>query len=292
MTSKLNWFITGVSSGLGFALARYALSHGHNVFGTVRRPVNAAANIRELENAGAKCTTLDVSETATIPAVVKAACEAYGHIDVVVNNAGRALIGAIEDTSEEQARRLMDTHFFGPLAITTAALPHMRERGSGTIINVSSCITLNPLPGGGIYIASKLALEGLSDTLAGETGCLGIRTIIVIPGAFRTNVANPGTQTKAARSTAAYDKTPVKATADMVESVHGRQPGDPDKAAVRMFEVVTGTGIGEKLVEKGRAGKALRLLLGKDTWGMLEVKLQDLNDISEHGREIAESTNF
>ena len=189
----------------------------------------------------------------------------------------------------------MDTSFFGPLAMTKATLPYMREHGSGTIINVSSAITLMAGAASGTYSATKHALEGFTDALACETGASGIRTIIILPGAFLTLGPDSRSEIKAAKApSAAYNDTPVKATMDMIEAFLGNQPGDPEKAAARMFEIVTGTGIGmgEKLAEKGREGKALRVPLGKDVGGMLKVKLQDLNEVLDQGQEIAESTDF
>ena len=187
----------------------------------------------------------------------------------------------------------MDTNYFGPLAVTRALLPLLRERGSGTIVNISSEITLIAAAACGNYSASKHAIEGFTEALACETGALGIRTIMVVPGGFLTMGPESRAYVKTAKAPdAAYDKTPVKASMEMIEAFMGNQPGDPNKAAARMFEVVTSTGMGATLVEKGRAGKVLRVPIGNDVWGLFKAKVQDLNEVLEHGQEIAESTDF
>jgi NAD(P)-dependent dehydrogenase (short-subunit alcohol dehydrogenase family) len=231
-----NWLITGVSSGFGLELARAALARGDTVVGTVRQRAQTDA-FEQLAPGRAHAVLLDVTQAADIPAAVQSAIERAAHIDLLVNNAGYGFFGAVEETTDAEARQLMETNFFGALAVTQALLPHLRERGRGHILNISSLAGVTGLPGCGLYCASKFALEGLSESLAVELAPFGIRVTIVEPGGFRTNFAG-GSLRLASKPRAAYDATPAGKTRSQISHYHGHEPGDPVKAAAALLAAV------------------------------------------------------
>jgi len=231
-----NWLITGVSSGFGLELARAALARGDTVVGTLRQRAQTEA-FEQLALGRAHAVVLDVARAADIPAAVQQAIRRAGHIDVLVNNAGYGFFGAVEETSQSEARQVMETNFFGAMALTQAVLPHLRERGRGHILNISSLAGVTGLPGCGLYCASKFALEGLSESLAVELEPFGIRVTIVEPGGFRTNFAG-GSLRIASEPRSDYDNTPAGQTRSQISHYHGHEPGDPVKAADALLAAV------------------------------------------------------
>jgi NAD(P)-dependent dehydrogenase (short-subunit alcohol dehydrogenase family) len=223
------WLITGCSSGFGRALAEAALQHGDQVVATARR----AESLSDLD--GALAVGLDVTRQDQIDAAVATALDRYGRIDVLVNNAGTGSVGAVEEFSMEHLREVMETMFFGAVALTKAVLPHMREHNSGAIVQISSQGGQVSFAGFGAYCAAKFALEGLSDALADEVAPLGIRTLIVEPGSFRTGLL--GSTMHRAPEIAAYAET-VGATRAYTEGEDGRQQGDPRKAAAAILRAL------------------------------------------------------
>jgi NAD(P)-dependent dehydrogenase (short-subunit alcohol dehydrogenase family) len=282
------FFITGVSSGLGWHIASHALAHGATVIGTVRDVSKAAAALSQLSSESSKfhAVTLDVTDKGRIPHVINDAIKHHGPIDVLINNAGYSVLGPVEEISDEEVRHQMETCYFGPLALIRAILPHFRERKSGTIVNISSVAGLNALPGCGVYSASKFALEGTSESLAAELSPLGIRVILVEPGAFRTEFLSPTNLKLAGDKKWAEDylgENPPNQVISKMESAAGKQPGDPEKAAHRLLEVIWGTDYGKPFVGKGADGKVLRVLLGSDSLGRLknavDARRQTLTDM-------------
>ena len=178
--------VTGVSSGIGNATARALVGRGYRVFGTAR----SAASFLP---AGTERLLLDVRDEASIDAGVAEVLARAGRIDLLVNNAGGTVIGAVEETSLEQARDLFDVNFFGAMRMTQAVLPPMRAQRSGRIVFISSVLGFLPAPFMGLYSASKHALEGLAESLDHETRTLGIRAALVEPGFMRTNFDSNGT---------------------------------------------------------------------------------------------------
>jgi NAD(P)-dependent dehydrogenase (short-subunit alcohol dehydrogenase family) len=218
------WLITGTSSGLGRAIAEAALRAGDTIVATARRPEALPDSLNPL--------ALDITDTARIVAVVDEVLDRYGRIDVLVNNAGRALIGAVEETTDRELRDLMDVHFFGPAALTRAVLPHMRAQKSGAIVQISSMGGRMSFPGVSAYSATKFALEGLSESLAAEVEPFGITVLIVEPGAFRTGLQGGTMQMSAELPAYADIVGPVRAS---MREVDGNQPGDPAKAATAII---------------------------------------------------------
>jgi NAD(P)-dependent dehydrogenase (short-subunit alcohol dehydrogenase family) len=224
------WLITGASSGFGRALAEAAVAAGDVVVAAARR-VAALDGLVAAHPGQAEALPLDVTDVAAIEATVPDVIARHGRIDVLVNNAGRTHVGAVEETTDAELRDLLDVHLLGPAALTRAVLPHMRARRSGAIVQMSSIGGQLSFAGFGAYSATKCALEGLSEALAEEVGPLGIKVLIVEPGAFRTGLfAN----NSASASIAAYDGTAGQ-TRRMIDSSAGRQPGDPARAAAAII---------------------------------------------------------
>lgn len=226
------WLITGASSGFGRALAEAALAAGDIVAAAVR----SAASMDALVAAHPGRVTaveLDLSDGTRISAVVSEVIDRYGRIDVLVNSAGRALIGGVEETSDEELRDLMEVHFFGPAALTRAVLPYMRARRSGALVQITSMGGRMSFAGVGGYSATKFALEGLSEALAAEVAPFGIKVLIVEPGAFRTGLHRSGSRQESAELPAYRDIIgPVRA---QQAGFDGKQPGDPAKAATAIL---------------------------------------------------------
>ncbi|KAE8165669.1 hypothetical protein BDV40DRAFT_258000 [Aspergillus tamarii] len=284
--APLVWFITGASSGLGLSLSLYALAAGHQVIGTVRNSSKSADAVQAIQDKGGKIVELDVTKADAIPEAVKKAESFYGKIDVLVNNAGYSLLGAVEDLNDKEAALQMETNFFGPLRVIRAALPGMRGNRTGTIVNISSIAGQDALPSCGLYSASKFALEGLSESLACELASFNISVLVVEPGAFRTNFLSAVQRNESGLSEP-YKGGPVDTMLSKFESAQGKQQGDPEKAVARIFEVVTGEGAAGRL-----KGKILRLPLGPDCAQRMQAKLDKASADLDAAREFALNTNY
>lgn len=258
LTPSSVWLITGCSSGLGRSLLELVLSKGHKVLSTARR-VEALEDLRAKYPETCRLYRLDLTEAQAIPGAVSEALQAFGRIDVLVNNAGTGLVGALEEFEEDQIRSNFDTNFFGPLALMRAVLPTMRSQGSGHIINLSAAAAISNYAGFSIYGASKWALEGASESLAAEVKPLGIKVTLVQPGPFRTGFID--SMEKAGSQISAYDKTSGKFLS-YLQSVNGHQPGDPGKAA------------GAILATAEAEAPPLRLVLGKYATEKVRTKLR------------------
>lgn len=257
------WLITGCGRGLGRALAEAVLAAGDRLVATAR-DVQSLAPLLQLAPQRVLTQALDLAHTGQCSAVVAAAMAAFGRIDVLVNNAGYGLSGAVEEVSDSEARAQFDTNVFGALALTQAVLPPMRAQGSGHILQVSSASGFVASPGLGLYNASKFALEGFSEALAQEVAPLGIRVTIIQPGPFRTDWAGPSLVAPR-RHIATYADTAHRTVAT-INGYSGKQPGDPAKAARAMIEVVRSE------------RPPLRLPLGEGALNRIRGKLQALSD--------------
>jgi NAD(P)-dependent dehydrogenase (short-subunit alcohol dehydrogenase family) len=245
------WLITGCSAGFGRAIVDAALERGDRVVATARR----TESIADLASDRVLLVPLDVTRPDQIDAALQAALERFGRIDVLVNNAGYSSVGAVEEIDMDDLRVLMETMFFGPVALTKAVLPHMRERGSGAIVQISSQGGQYAFAGFGAYCAAKFGLEGLSEALADEVGPHGIRTLIVEPGAFRTELM--GARFHRSRELDAYADT-VGQTRAYVERSDGAQPGDPRKAAAAIVAALEAPEPPLRLILGGDAVDAIR----------------------------------
>lgn len=228
LTEMPVWLITGCSSGLGREFARAALAHGFRVAATARDP-NSLADLVAGREGEAIALKLDVTDRGEIAAAVAATQRAFGHIDVLVNNAGYGYMAAVEEGEEDAIRAQFETNVFGLAAMTRAVLPGMRARRQGAIVNVSSVGGLRGGVGGGYYCATKFAVEGLSESLAQEVEPLGLRVMIVEPGPFRTDWGGRSLQ-HAKGAIADYEATAGKRRRE-IAGYSGAQPGDPKRAA-------------------------------------------------------------
>ncbi|MFF9581884.1 oxidoreductase [Streptomyces achromogenes] len=221
------WLVTGASSGFGRAITEAAVAAGDLVVGAARRP-EALQDLVAAHPGKVEALRLDVTDGAAIEAAVADVVARHGRIDVLVNNAGRTHVGAVEETTEQELRDLFELHVFGPTALVRAVLPHMRERRSGAIVQMSSMGGQMSFAGFGAYSGTKFALEGISEALADEVADFGIKVLIVEPGAFRTSLFGDG-RAGASPDSGVYTK--VSETRGFVSGTDGTQPGDPAKAA-------------------------------------------------------------
>ena len=271
------WMITGCSTGLGRSLARAVLQKGDNVAVTARN----TEKLKEIEKDfphTAMIIRLDVTEHESVMEAVKAAKERFGAIDVLVNNAGYGYRAAVEEGNSEDTDRLFHTNFWGPVDMIKAVLPDMRARRSGAIINISSIAALRTAPGSGYYAASKCALEGMTEGLRLETAPLGIKVMIVEPGAFRTDFAGRSL-TQSEISIADYAQTAGTRRIEN-DKTHGTQPGDPDKGAGLIIEAIEAE------------DTPLRLLLGSDAVRVADTVLESRKNEYDKWREFSRRSDF
>ncbi|PCD23827.1 hypothetical protein AU210_015343 [Fusarium oxysporum f. sp. radicis-cucumerinum] len=279
----LTWFITGCSSGFGEALVRQLRSAGDNVIATGR---NADTKLSHLKETGAAILDLDVSSS---PEVIKSkiveAWGIYNGIDVVVNNAGYILSGAVEELTQEDMEKSFQVNFHGPMNITRAVLPYLRKKGFGTLLFVGSQAGWHADPSASGYCASKFALEGAVECLSKELAIFarGLKVRIVEPGYCRTPVFNKIQHVEArVPEYAQFNEAVRQAEATLTES----SPGDPKKAVARMIELVRGTGFAE--------GKKvpLRVPLGSDSWSRVKTKCEETLEICQEWEDMAKSVDI
>ena len=229
------WFITGASRGFGALITQEALAAGDAVVATARDPKSVAKRFGDHPNLLA--VKLDVTKEAEAQAAVAEAVTRFGRIDILLNNAGYGLLGAVEEASASEVERLFQTNVFGLLAVTRAVLPQMRRQRSGHIINISSIGGYAAYVGWGAYGATKFAVEGLTEALALELAPLGIHATVVEPGFFRTDFLDDQSLVKTATRIADYADT-VGAMRDFAAGANHAQPGDPAKLAKAMIALV------------------------------------------------------
>ncbi len=270
------WLITGTSTGFGRAIAEEVLQRGERVIATARDPKSVADLVARAPDR-VRALELDVTNPAQIKAAAAEAVTAFGAVDVLVNNAGFSIIGAVEETSDAELRLVMETMFFGPIALTRALLPHFRERRAGTIVNITSVGGVVTSPGFGPYCAAKHGLEAMSEVLAGELAPHGVRVLIVEPGAFRTALFGGGFHTMP--ETPAYAAT-VGPTRAWVTTEAGKQQGDPAKAARAIADQVAA------------GAPSLRLPLGADAVANIRAKLASVAKDVETTEAVAAATAF
>ncbi|CAM3174222.1 short-chain dehydrogenase/reductase [Mycobacterium intermedium] len=271
------WFLTGASRGFGLEIARKILSQGDKVVATARR----ANQIREqLPDAGDNLLTvdLDVTNGEQAAEAVESAVEKFGRVDVLVNNAGRGLLGAVEESSDVSARAVYEVNVFGTLTMQRAVLPVMRRQRSGHIINISSIGGLLGSPGWGVYCSTKFAVEGFSEALAKEVKPLGIWVTIVEPGYFRTDFLDGSSLGTEETIIADYESTAGAVRTRAAELNH-EQPGDPVKAAAAIVDIAA------------VAEPPVHLLLGSDCVAAVENKIQQLQAEIDAWRAVSLSTD-
>lgn len=271
------WFITGASRGFGLRIAKLALEQGDNVVATARR---AEAVIEALGNRERLLALpLDVTDEAQAQAAAAAAVEAFGSIDVLLNNAGFGLLGAVEEASAEDVEAVYRTNVFGLLGVTRAVLPTMRAQRSGRILNISSIGGYRGAAGFGVYSSTKFAVEVLSEALHAELAPLGVHVTVVEPGYFRTDFLDATSLTVSGGEIADYAETAGRVRRIAADLNHG-QPGDPDRLAQVIVDFADA------------ANPPVRLPLGSDTVAAIEAKHVADAEIVAKWRAVSVSTDF
>lgn len=271
------WFITGASRGFGALIAEEALAAGDTVVATARDPAGIVARLGT--RAGLLAVRLDVNHEDQAQEAARRAVEQFGRIDLLVNNAGFGLLGAVEEASAEEVARVYGTNVFGLLAVTRAVLPQMRRQGSGHVINISSIGGYRAGPGFGVYASTKFAVEGLSEALAAELGPLGVHVTVVEPGYFRTDFLDDQSMVRVKAHIADYDVTAGAVRLSATQRNHA-QPGDPSRLAKVMMEL------------SRWANPPFRLPLGSDTVAAIEEKNRKVAAELAQWRSTSMSTDF
>jgi NAD(P)-dependent dehydrogenase (short-subunit alcohol dehydrogenase family) len=276
------WFITGCSKGLGRALAETVLEQGETVVLTAR-------NLQQIEDLVIRfpnrtlAVQLDVTKPEEVRESVKQAIAKFGRIDVLVNNAGYGILGAIEEVKDQEVRSQFETNFFGVLEVLRTVLPQMRQQRSGHILNISSVGGFVSYAGTGIYNGAKFALEGISEALAQEVAPLGIKITIVEPGAFRTDFV---TRSLVITDIQINDYEPVigemrQGARDILDmKLEFKEPGNPKKAALAMIKAVDSD------------NPPLRLVLGEDAIYAINAKLESVKIELDAWKEVSVNTAF
>lgn len=276
MANKV-WFITGASRGFGLLIARDALARGDSVVAAARNPqaiVDALGVHPKLLP-----VQLDVTKEAAAVVAAQAAIERFGRIDVLVNNAGYGILGAVEETSADEVRRNYETNVFGLLNVSRAVLPQMRKQRSGHVINISSLGGYQAYHGWGVYGSTKFAVEGLSEAMAQELAPLGVHVTVVEPGFFRTDFLDAASLVETQARIEDYKDT-VGAMREFAAGANHAQPGDPAKLAQAMLALADA------------AQPPLRLQLGSDAVARAYEKHQQVERELAQWKDLALSTDF
>jgi NAD(P)-dependent dehydrogenase (short-subunit alcohol dehydrogenase family) len=271
-----SWFVTGGSRGLGRAIVQAALARGDRVAAASRRP----EQLDQLRDAFPETLVpleLDVTDSAAVDRAFAAAVARFGGIDVVVNNAGYVHVGAIEELTDAEARAEIDILLFGPFYVTRAAVRHMRPRGRGTIVQMSSLAGIAGLPGHSLYAAGKWALEGMTEAARGELAPFGIRLIAIEPGGFRTTLTESVTMSA---PNPAYDDVLRPHRERYTDGSFAAAPGDPARAALVILELVDSPDPPKRLVLGDQAYERATA-----TWRSRVAEAESLEHLSR-------STNF
>ncbi|QKV64962.1 SDR family NAD(P)-dependent oxidoreductase [Pseudomonas sp. 43A] len=271
------WFITGASRGFGILIAEQALRSGDAVIATARNPQDITDRLGDQPNLLA--VRLDVTREDEAHQAVAAGIKRFGRIDVLINNAGFGVLGAVEETSASETERLFATNVFGLLNVTRAVLPHMRAQRSGRVINISSIGGYQAYMGWGVYGSTKFAVEGITEALHQELAPLGIHATVVEPGFFRTDFLDEQSLIKTALVLPDYDETVGKMRV-FAEAANHAQPGDPLKFAEAILALVNAP------------NPPLRLALGSDTVARIEAKNRLVAQELEQWQVLALSTDF
>lgn len=271
------WFITGASRGFGVRIARLALERGDNVVATARNPEAVTTALGGHPNLLA--VALDVTDEAQAIAAAKAAIARFGKIDVLLNNAGFGLVGAVEEATAAEVEAIFSTNVFGLLNVTRAVLPHMRKARSGRILNISSVGGYRSGAGFGVYCSAKFAVEGLSEALYDELAPLGIQVTVVEPGYFRTDFLDGSSAAVSPVQIDDYAETAGAVRAAAVALNHN-QPGDPTRLAQVLVDFAN------------HPAPPMRLPLGSDTLAAIAHKHAADAAILRHWQDVARSTDF
>ncbi len=272
------WFITGASRGFGALITEEALKAGDAVVATARNPATVTARLGEHPNL--LPVALDVTSEEQANAATEQAIKRFGKIDILLNNAGFGLLGAVEEATTAEIEKLYATNVFGLLKVTRAVLPHMRRQRSGHIINISSIGGYVSHSGWGVYCSTKFAVEGLSEALYDELAPLGVKVTVVEPGFFRTDFLDVSSLSVSHSAIADYNDTPAGAMRSLAVEFNHAQPGDPARLAKAMITVVHSD------------NPPLRMPFGSDTVAAIEKKNAAVASELAAWRDLAVSTDF
>jgi len=273
---KRTWMVTGASRGLGAKIAQAVLADGDNIVATARNKNSLHYGV---DTPALLAFSLDVTSEEQTKAAVQAALDRFGHIDVLVNNAGYGLLGAIEESSAAEVEAIYRTNVFGLLNMVRAVLPVMRKQQSGHILNVSSLGGYQASPGWGVYGSTKFAVEGLTEALYEELKPLGIHATVIEPGFFRTDFMDGSSLHRTERQIPDYATT-VGKTRSFAEANNGRQLGDPARFAQALLRLVD------------FADPPLRLPLGRDAVRRIASKNAFVAQEAERWKTLSESTDL
>lgn len=278
MKKKQVWLVTGASKGLGLALVLKLLKHGYSVAATSRKVTALQQAVGHHDQF--LPIALNLSDEKSVKNAVSSTIERFGSLDVVVNNAGYGLIGAIEELTDAEVRQNFEVNVFGSLNILRQTLPHLRKQGSGHVFNISSIGGFSGgFPAFGIYCATKFAVNGFTESLVHELKPFGVHTTIVMPGYFRTNFLNSGSLVTPAREMAEYNNVRQMQQAHQLD-INNNQPGDPEKAADVLIEVAE------------MDHPPLNLFLGSDAYAVAENKIELVKSEMQTHMNLASSTDF
>ena len=273
---KKRWLITGGSRGLGLALAEAVLAAGDRAVVTARNP-SRLHRLVDRHGSAIRTARLDVTDSVAAACAVQVAKDAFGGLDVLVNNAGYGDVASVEDATLDDFRRQIETNLFGTIIMTKAAIPAMRAQRSGHIIQLSSVGGRIGAPGRAAYSAAKWGVEGFSESLALEMALVGVKVTLVEPGGFRTDFAGASTSLKEGRPE--YDQV-VGATVRKQRAYDGNQPGDPARAAQAIIRIAS------------LESPPLRIALGTDAFAAIEHADRTRLEERTRWRSLSTSTDY
>lgn len=277
-TQEKVWYVTGASKGLGLSLVKQLLANGYKVVATSRSVADLQKAVGE--NPAFLPLAVDLKSESIVKQSIDLAVEAFGQIDVVVNNAGYGLLGSLEELSDKESRDNFEVNVFGMLNVIRNVMPQLRKQQSGHIFNIASIGGFyGAFPGFGIYCATKFAVVGLSESLAAEAKSFGINVTVVQPGYFRTNFLSSGSLGVPENQLPEYAEVRESQQAHQ-EAINGNQPGDPEKAVAALIEIAA------------TENPPLHLFLGKDAYNLADVKINNVKAEMAAWESLATATGF
>lgn len=278
MNNQKVWFVTGASKGLGLSLVKQLLAQGFKVAATSRKLADLTNAVGRSDNF--LPLAVDLTSDANVGEAIDTTVKHFGHLNVVVNNAGYGVIGGLEELSDEEVRDNFTVNVFGSLNVIRKAMPYLREQGSGHIFNISSIGGYSSaFPGWGIYCATKFAVQGFTGSLAEETKDMGIKVTGVYPGYFRTEFLSSSSVAVPKNPIDAYASVRATQTAHQNE-INGNQPGDPEKAVAALIKI------------SAEPNPPVHFFLGEDAYNLAYQQMELVKQDLESWKELTVGTNF